>query len=342
MLHQIICFQQYSRFEGAIVLIITLCIIIGTIKADDNMMMSTWMFIVASKYVDFDDVMKISYYTLLVLIPVVIGLCLMGYIRDVAFHRGTFLRHSLGFSHPNTLGVRVFQLMLAHCYIRRQKLSLLDYLLVVGAICFVKYVPNCQTTVYVLSLFLIFLIVKRLFDHIPNGTAIYLRMMVLIAVLANGISVFMSVIDVKRYAFLKRIDLFASKRFSLCHNAISYYGISMFGTKIDLFEQVLGRIIRRFYIDTSYVALMIRYGVVVYVIFTAVYMITMIKAVNNKKYMLCTVLALYSVYGIMENSFFSLAQNIFLISLCWSIYPKNEMVDDTCTRSSRKRISITI
>lgn len=339
---EIVVFQRYKKTESILIMIITAFIVISTIKSHDNMMMSTWMFIVASKYVDFDQVIVISYYILFFMIAAVVALCLTGIIPDLAFHRGSLLRHSLGFSHPNALGMRVSQLVLTRCYVKRNRMTILDYAIVIASIVFVYFVPNCQTAVYILIAFLVMLIMKKISNHFADGNDHLAKAMIAVAVVSNVMSVCLSIVKTKNVAILTRIDLFASKRFSLCHRAIEHYGLSLFGNRIELFGKTLGRVSRLFYVDTSYVAILLRYGVIVYFIFSAIYLLAMVKVYKEKNFFLCTILCVYAIYGIMENSFYSMTNNIFLIALSTVLYSDSQILKGESQSRRFKRIVVTI
>jgi hypothetical protein len=49
----------------------------------------------------------------------------------------------------------------------------------------------------------------------------------------------------------------------------------------------------------------------------------MIKLKSEGRYMLVEIMCLYSLYGIMENNYFSVSQNLFLLLLGGVIYGYN-------------------
>ena len=128
LMFQIVFFQSYKKREVIIIVVITIPIIIATVLSGQRTMMSAWMFIVASKNVDLDDVIRTAYRILLVMLPAIMLLCLLGFIDNRVLMRGSVQRYSFGFSHPNQLGLRVFQLMACHCYVHRNNLKEINYL----------------------------------------------------------------------------------------------------------------------------------------------------------------------------------------------------------------------
>lgn len=320
LLMEIIFFQKYTTREIIVVIALSIPVIIGTLNSNNNMMISTIMFIVASKYIDFDKMIHIVYAVLVVMVALVLYLYFSGLMDEVTSYRGTILRHSWGFNHPNWLGIRMFQIAIMQFYIYRKKIRWWNYAIVMAASYFVYKVPNSKTACYALIIFLILLCVYRIFSRFENGTFIFAKGLIVISIVANVGSVFLSLIDVKKYALLRAFDYIMSNRFSCCYRTIRYYGISLLGQNIELIGRKQGVNVHFFYLDTSYVAILIRYGAIVYIFFSVLYIASMWYALRRKKYILLMILAMYAIYGIMENSFYSMTQNVFLLALAFPIY----------------------
>ena len=339
---QIVFLQEYSFHELVIIVLASIPIIIGTINSNYNLMISAWMFIVASKYIDFDRIIKIAYAILLIMIPLVLLLCFAGFIEDRILFRGSVIRHSLGFAHPNWLGVRVFQLIVMHCYIKRNRLTVVDYLLILLGALFVDKVPNCKTAYYCLIVFLIMLIAYKLSDAFVGGKDLFIRATIAIAVCSNILSVVLSIVDVKSFHYLRQIDEFMSNRFFWCHKVLKFYGWSWFGRNIEIYGKRMGRVFPRFYLDTAYMALLLRYGFIVYIFFSGIYLLAMIKCMFRKKDMLVIILSMYAIYGVMENALFSVTQNIFLLLLAIPLYSLDFNENKELQKDSRKRYKLVL
>ena len=90
---QIVFFQKYQIKEFALIAIVTLPVIIATLNSGHNTMMSTWIFVVASKYIDMDKIAKVSYYTELLMTLAVFYLFFNGFIEEYVTYRGLVLLH---------------------------------------------------------------------------------------------------------------------------------------------------------------------------------------------------------------------------------------------------------
>ncbi|MBQ6587458.1 MAG: hypothetical protein IJI01_02125 [Butyrivibrio sp.] len=335
---QVVVFQKYTFKEMVLIFAISLPIILATLNSNSKTMMSTWIFIIAVKYIDLDKTIKISYIVQGLMTLLVIYMYYAVIIEETVTYRGSLLRHSLGFIHPNQLGVRVFLLIICHCYLRRNRIGILEYIIVSLGAWVVKRVADSKTAFYALVILLVLLLVYGIAKRFDNGKEIFSNSMIMIFFAANIISISLSVFNIMSNDLLKKIDIYMSRRFSQCHRTYQYYGLSIFGKDIQLLvKRNIVSPIYHFWLDNAYMAILLRYGIVVFFIFMGLYLSTMIYLRETGECKLLMIPALYSIYGIMENNFFSMSQNFFLILLSYSIYRSNVGL----ALRSRKKIKFT-
>lgn len=324
LLVQIVFFQKYQIKELALIATVTLPIILATLNSSHNTIMSTWIFVVASKYIDMDKVAKISYYTELFMTLVVFYLFFNGFIVEYTLYRGSILRHSLGFSHPNMLGIRVFLLVVCRCYIRREKFNIFDWSLIVAAAVFVNHVANSKTSFYSLVILAGITFIHIAMQKFGVGFYKLMNFLITVSVACIVISLMLSFGQISKYPILKRLDIFMSKRFSHCHRTLNYYGVKLFGQDVQLIinRPALGKFYH-FWLDNAYMSILLRYGVIVFFFFSALYIGTMIILKDMQQYMLVEIMCLYAIYGIMENNFFSMSQNLFLLLISYPLYKRD-------------------
>ncbi|WP_155839009.1 hypothetical protein [Butyrivibrio sp. LB2008] len=335
---QIVFFQRYQTKELVYIAIVTIPIVIATISSSHNVMMSTWIFIVAAKYIDFDKLIKIAYVVQIIMVAIVLYLFFSGVIDEYTMYRGAILRHSLGFGHPNRLGIRVLQLIVCRCYLRRKKLGISDILIILAAAIFVNRVANSKTAYYSLLVFAVMITVRVISNMMNIGIERYISYTIYMAGAVNVLSIVLTFIDIKKYPFLKRIDKAMSIRFSTGHETLKHYGVSVWGQDIQSIvkRHVIGRIYH-FWLDNAYMSILLRYGVVVFLIFSSLYISTMLYLKKQKQYMLLEIMCLFAIYGVMENNF-SMSRNIFLLLFSYPIF-RRELKQENVIPS---RIRITI
>lgn len=322
---QIVFFQSYKKRELIIIVAITIPVIIATVLSDQRTMMSAWMFVVASKNVDLDDVIRIAYKILLVMLPGIMLLCLFGFIENRIFMRGSVQRYSVGFSHPNQLGLRVFQLMACHCYVHKNNLKKINYLYIFLTTLFLIIVPNSQAAYITMgALLFMLLLYKNINEKKPAYMKLYEEGIFYGAFCLNLFSIIFSGINVNSNFILARLNSWLSSRFSVCHKVWMMYGVSFFGQKIYVTEEerALVGIKNSMWLDNAYVSILLRYGILVFLIFSISYLY-LIKVVEMQKNdILVIILFLYALYGTIETGLYMITHNIFLITFSTLLYRK--------------------
>ena len=339
---QISFFQIYRKKEIIIITCISIPIIVAAAKSTNFSLLSAWMFIIASKKSDFDEIVDIAYKILCVMIPLVMICCFIGIIEDYTGVRNEIVRHSLGFSHPNQLGLRLFQFMACYLYRKKSMLKFYDFFVPIVIMIFTYLIPNSQTA-YICMLILILLLFVYIIgeQYSQSILSIYGKALIVFAVLFNALSVSWSIINVRGNPILYQIDLWLSRRFSACYRVFQLYGISLLGQRVYIFEEerkVVG-IIGKLYLDNGYMALLLRYGIIVYGVFSVSYIFAMLHMKKRNQYFLLIVLFVYALYGVMENGIYMVTHNIFLISFGNILYEK--LINETDIKVE-KRMKIVV
>ena len=323
---QIVFFQSYKKRELIIIAVITIPVVIATVLSGQRTMMSAWMFVVASKNVDLDDVIRTAYKILLVMLPMIMLLCLLGFIENRVLMRGSVHRYSLGFSHPNQLGLRVFQLMACHCYVHKNNLRKINYFYIFLATLFLIMFPNSQAAYITMgALLFMLLLYKYMKEEKPEYMQIYEKGILYGAFCLNLFSIIFSGINVNNNFILARFNSWLSSRFSVCHKVWMMYGVSFFGQKIYVTEEerALVGIKNPLWLDNAYVSILLRYGILVFLIFSISYLY-LIKVVEMQKDdVLVIILFLYALYGTIETGLYMITHNIFLITFSTLLYRKS-------------------
>lgn len=337
---QIALFQKYTFHELIMIGLLSVPVLCSTVISGNNIMMSTWIFIIAVKCIDFDRVIRISYYIELAALILVVYLFATGFVSEVTTYRCSMVRHSLGFSHPNQLGIRVFLLIVCRCYVRRDKFNVLDWLLIIAAAIFVKLVPDSKTSFYALIILAVIMALYEFVRLLGGDLGKLVNIMIVVAILANALSIVLSLISVKNHPVLNRFDRMMSFRFSACHKTFQYYGVKIFGQKIELIlsRPGIGRVYH-FWLDNAYMSILLRYGIVTFVLFSALYIWTMVMLKKKEQYLLVAILCLYALYGIMENNYFSMSKNHFLLLLSYPIYHQSDLLKKSVAPSAKLKIS---
>lgn len=333
---QLFAFQRYTKKQLIIIGMIAIPVVLSTVLSGSNSLMSFVLFMLASKDTDLDSLVRMMYHLSLVLIPLVIFLCLIGVLEDHTTYRFSIPRYSLGFSHPNTLGQRIFIFFACHCYLRFNKLGWFDGLLVLLAAIFCYAVPNSQTAVILLLLMFFGIVVFRIFKR-RHLECIFGKILIILAGVCNMSSIILSLIDVRRYPTLHLFDMLISYRFSSCHEIIQLFGIPVFGQQVlyqsDEALALRGiRVGHTLFLDNAYCSILVTFGIVIFILFSVMYCCNMIVQLKKQRYNLVFILFLIAIYGVMERTLFIITLNIFLVSASDLIYSTKTEREDVALK----------
>ena len=322
-------YQEYEIRELIIIVAGSVLITVSAILCGENSILSAWLFIISFKNCSFKKTVNYAYRILSIVIPAVIILSFVNIIPDVVTYRGDIERHSLGFMHPNQLGLVVFQWILCRVYLFWEKLKLIDILLL-GILGFaIKRVTDSYTaTASIIILSLLVGVVKLLEYYQKHFSALLVNVFSFTSLCLMILSVVLTYIDVNRYEILKLLDILLSRRFTHGHRVYSIYGSSLLGQRVYVTAADLSnhREIKsnfsRLFLDSAYATLWLRYGLVVLILFIVSYFILYRKVAMPPS--LLIILFVYSVYGIMEHSLFQLRHNIFLLLFSFLVFPEKD------------------
>ncbi len=321
----IVFFQRYSYKELIVLALITVPVILGTIKADNNYLISVLLFVVAARYVNMDKIIKIYFIILLIMIPFVIIMCMMGSLPDYTMYRGGQIRHALGFEHPNRLGMRIFQLSACFCYVMKNSVHNIPKFIIMGiAAYFVYKVPNSQTAFIGIFILMFMVMIGGIYDRYGIDKKRLMNIVAIGAVVVNVFSVWLSFFDPAQNALLLSLDKFLSRRFYFGHKMYKYYGITLWGQKVSTLvkdKKYVG-IYHQWYLDNAYLSILLRFGIVVYIVFSLLLAFAIFYYVKQENYTMVAILFTYSVYGIMTTGFYMMSHNIFLLTITSPLYMK--------------------
>lgn len=305
--------QKYKLVQMVYIGFISIFAIISVFCSGEKTFLATWIFILASKNIDYDSLFMKIYKVQLILTILVIVFFMCGVIQQSIVYRENSVmpRFSLGFGHPNILGFSIALIFILRFAIGKVK-KIWEIIPIALASAFVFLVPNSKSSGIVLLILIIVIlcnwIAKRKLTY--RAYKSFLNVFIIISGFLNVFSIFLMIIGTK-YAWSQKFDRFFSYRLSYGNSAYKYFGITLLGNNLGQADWLV--------LDNAYMVLVLRYGMVIYFIFSIMYLATMryLKGINEK-YML--VMFLLSVYGCMESSYISVGGNVFIMLMGLVIY----------------------
>lgn len=328
----------FDHHNIRMLLIITLILAFAVIswrKSQSYLILDVVTLIVGAKGVHFKRVVHWYYRISLIMLVAVVLYSLIGVISNLSYvvpNRGT--RYALGIVYPTDLASHVLYLMIAKSYLDFDKIRWPYYVVFIVLAYLMKQVADARLSTIAAIVLVIALIVAK---QAQNKKRWAIKIVSLFWT-ATPILVFIDLVAVLNYdpwnqLFIRANNLF-SNRFALSSMAIKKYGTNLWGNHV--IEHGWGGAkglkmasvdsARYFYIDSSYVRLLVIYGLVVLVMIVAFMMYISIRATVEKDYALVVAMLVVTISCLVEQHLLDISFNPFLLAtfaMTWSKKKEN-------------------
>lgn len=277
--------------------------------------------IMSSKDVEFKKIVKVTLVIQILNLIFMIISCKMNIIEDLIVYRENFLRHSLGSASPNCLILQVFQICMLYVLVESNEKKIYSFL-ILGVIASVIYfITDSRMGIFCILLLIIAYyisdleFVKRLLDKLKiffKALPILLASVVIVLTFLH-----------KTYN-LEKLDIVSTSRLQYSSEAVEKYGIKLFGNKIVWIGQrtdVENDGSAYNYVDSSYLNILLNFGVVVFAFILYCLVRMTESAYKNQNYLLVLLIAIMEVYCFLDSWLMGMQFNTILFTLSEIIYP---------------------
>lgn len=229
------------------------------------------------------------------------------------------VRQTLGFGHPNSLGMMVALIAIELMYVTRktERAYLFSYGVSIFFILFDFFVCRSRTSLMVLALALVsFVLLRFNINIMKSKTAQFIIRNLYI--ICTGISILI----LKIYDSGSQLGVILNKLFSnrpmLASHYLDIYNLNFFGNNAKIsYELYYENGIMYFVVDMGYIWIPLIYGFVGVALFALLYNLTLKKLFKKEKYHCIVLIILMFVFCFMENTFIRYRFNAFIILLAF-------------------------
>ena len=283
-------------------------------------LLETGFLIAGANDIDYRKILKVY---LIVEIPTTICTMIAGYtgvITDLVYHRGEQVRMSFGFVYPTDFAAGIIFMVTAWVVLRQVRCTWIEIgLMIISVVLFEKYcdVRNSEIVMMILIICVVYLKIRNKLaakkgkEYTPS-----LLLKILCLVAPYGLAGFM--ILVSRFyrpdiEWMAKLNTLFSTRLSLGKEVFDRYDIQIWGQDIPMrgnggSTEVVADY---FFIDSSYVNILMRLGPVAFILVMLIISIIMIKSLNHP-YMLMA-MAIVCIHSVMEHHMFEVYYDVFLM-----------------------------
>lgn len=278
--------------------IIMVILFLSAIKISNFDILLTILLVLLAKDVDYYKIVKTYFITMCIICAFVIVSSYVGITVDwiVNFTYGT--GHSMGFNHPNNLGVIILSIVASWLYLYPNvKFPLLFGVPTIAGLIIWKIAAARTSAILLLAIpWLIFLFKSTKKFNFQN----ILKWEFWIVILAFLLSIYL----MYRIGLRGSMNNFES-RFNMPYILYNQYGINLFGSKLPLVgsREALQYKVQSIILDNAYLRVLLINGILTTLIIIDLYAVLINNAYKSKKYILLIIIVLFIVEGFMEQFF---------------------------------------
>ncbi len=318
----IVIFLQNPRYKTKTLII---CIIYGLLQlfsysiTKSNQFIILFLFIVASKDIKEDEFIKKDLKFKLFLLIFLTICWLLGFSENVIKYRDDGkIRNSIGFNHPNSLGLCLFSICCGITYVNYNKKNIVKFIFPIISLIICTIICDSRAA----QIGIILLIIMQIsLPYLKNKQKL-LKFINISPLILLVLSYFITIQYGKGSGIAIELNKISNTRVFWMYTFYENYGINLFGHFFESYGSDVAYAMK--VLDNAYMNLLIHYGLIntIIIVFTTIKLLK--NAQTNKKYNIYIYMIPMLFYGLMEKNLFSLELNGALIYYSEILFFKNQ------------------
>ena len=234
--------------------------------------------------------------------------CHMGLLENMVSFREEKVRNSFGFIYATDFAAHIFYLVLMYFYLRSGKFNLIEIMLFLYSSFFIA--NQCDARLD--SICIIMIVFFSIYINLTKGRDYYFSGYKYIFPLCALLIIFLTYLYSTGDDFILLINFFLSGRLALGFDALMSKGIPLLGQKYIQYGAGSG--IYYNFIDSSYLVLLIIYGIILFLLVMYVYVRICSHCISIRNRVLLYVLFIIAINSMIEQHFMEFAYNPFYMA----------------------------
>ncbi|MFD0897648.1 polysaccharide biosynthesis protein [Loigolactobacillus binensis] len=325
LLGKILAFDHYQLGQWLLILTGLALIAVVARTSGRYILLAVYLLVIGARRVSFERIAQTALLVGLATFVLIFASSLLGLIPNLRFMRAGTYRNSFGIQYPTDFAAHVLYLLLTYAAVKKGRFQWYDWLIGVVAAWFVQVYSDARLDTILIGILLVLLLGYQLIRH-GKRLAIWLSWisigaMPLGAALSLGLSYFYD----PKVKWLADLNHLLSSRLQLGREAFNRYDPKWLGQVVQVngwggtegFKKFTGQIAQSqyFFIDSSYLTVLLSFGIIVAVILLGGYVWFMWREVRQRDYLLPLLIAVTAISCIIDQHLLDLSYNIFLLAL---------------------------
>lgn len=308
-----------NKSNRLIVTILLICGILTTLFSRDFQYFSYLIIVVASINIDKNKIFKHYLFVQSLVLLTMLLLSSTGVVKNIIYDLGTRNRNFLGFSWTTTPAMLMTFITIIYFYLYYETVNFVEVVLFFAINLMMFQLTNSKFIFLLTSLFLLCILFVKKEEKIKNlilDNCFFKCIILLIPFVACMISILLQIFYNPNIKIMNTLNVILSNRMDLGHQAILKYGLTLFGKNIEwigfsLDYNPVNDVYN--YVDSSYMQIMLTYGVITIILVIIAYSLIMYKAINEKDIILVLIISFICVLSITEPRLINIIYNPFII-----------------------------
>lgn len=311
--------NTYTKKEMLFSIAIIVAFAIPAVLTDYSYIFWVGFLIVGAKDIEFDKILKVYLGISVTLMLITFSASQYGWIENLQYFnpRGDeiYVRYCYGSVYPTDYAAHWFFIVLAIAVLFEQSLKTIGKLWISLLVAFSVYLTsNAQTTMLCLIGFAGLCVFERVFRNYMSQIEKVFRWTPVVCA-AGFLALAYSYDSTKTW--MVKLDTMLSFRLQLSKQGFDNFPIKLFGQNI--FEVGLGSSTEGrdyyFFLDDSYIRILLKYGLVLFVITLVLLVVLSKRASEEKRFVLVMALVAIAVHSFMENRLIDMAFNPMIFAM---------------------------
>lgn len=315
LIFYILLFCRYNWKQWVVIGVTAAVLFYSARNSEMYNLFYVWLFIISAKGRKTDRILKAVILLSASFLFFIIGASLTGFLQNNIITRKDIIRYSLGFPHPNQLGFRFFILSSAILFVKREKLRAYHYIVPAISVIITFFVTNSRTA----SICIAAVTAVALFSKAFSGMKKQTKKAILFVCV--GLALFFNIVPLIMSVFYQDNGIFGfadkmlSHRLLYSNTAFREFGTCLFGQKIYVThtERLLAGLGEEIIIDNAYINILMRCGIIVYLLFSLGYSYSMMRHALLEDYFATLFMMIMAAYGAIELMFCQPMWNVYLL-----------------------------
>lgn len=214
------------------------------------------------------------------------------------------MRHNLGYIFTTFTPNYFLSIVLEYIFIKKLDLSIMELLIIAFLNIIIYKLTLTRLTMFLVFFILIYLLgIKKI-----RYERFLLKVSTVSFILLSAVSYFLSVLYTPQNRILNILNSVLSERIRLSQVGLQTWGVNLFGTSVNWNSES----INYNYIDSSYINILVCYGLVIFVIVIMGFTLVSIRAKQVKNFPLLFVLLMWAIRATIDPQLFLIWFNPFI------------------------------